>query len=73
MINEEFLREDFGGEQIVTGQEVADLLGAGEIYRTGKQMEAMDNEMKMEAKNRFSSMMNLMNEVSRKNAKDIID
>lgn len=73
MINEEFLREDFGGEQIVTGQEVADLVGAGEIYRKGKQMEAMDNEMKMEAKNRFSSMMNRMNEVSRKNAKDIID
>lgn len=73
MINEEFLREDFGGEQIVTGQEVADLVGAGDIYRKGKQMEAMDNEMKMEAKTKFVNIFNRMNEVAKRNAKDIID
>ena len=73
MINEEFLREDFVGEQLVTGQEVADLVGAGEIYRKGKQMEAMDNELKTEAINKFSNLMKRMNEVDKKKSKDVID
>ena len=73
MINEEFLREDFEGGQLVTGQDVADLLGMGEVYKKGKQMEAMDNEMKMEAKKKFVNIFNRMNEVAKRDAKDIID
>ena len=73
MIKEEFLNENFTGEQPVTGLDVAILVGAEDIYKKGKQQEEMDNQMKIEAKKRFSNMVTRMNEVNKRNQKDIID
>lgn len=73
MINEQFLKEDFGGENLVTGQDVADILGVGEMYKKGKEQEMMDSQLKTECTNRFNEFMSRLNEVDKKNARDIID
>lgn len=73
MIKEEFLNENFTGEQPVTGLDVAKLVGAEDIYKKGKQQEEMDSQMKIEAKKRFSNMVTRMNEINKRNQKDIID
>ena len=73
MINEDFLRENSVGEQYVTGQDVADLLGMGDVYKRGKEMEKMDNEMTEQAKNKFSNMFKRMNEARKKNQKEVLD
>ena len=72
-MNEEILNESLECEEVITGQEVADLVGMGEIYQQGKKMEMMDNQMKNEAYGKFKSFLSRMNEVEKKNSKDMID
>ena len=75
MINESFLREGFEGENIITGEDVARLLGkeALDMYYKGKQQEEIDNQMKESVQNKFNNFMCRLNEVDKKNAKDVID
>jgi len=70
MINEDFLRED---TSVVTGEQIADMLGMGDIYRKGKEEIAQDEAMVESVKGKFSNMMQRLNENDKKNKKDIID
>ena len=72
-MNKDFLNESLECEEIVTGQEVADILGMGEIYRQGKEMEKMHEQMKLEAQERFKDMLGRMRIVEQQNNSDIID
>ena len=72
-MNKDFLNESLECEEIVTGQEVADILGMGEIYRQGKEMEKMHEQMKLEAQDRFKNMVGRMRIVEKQNKGDIID
>lgn len=63
MINESFLRESMECEQIITGQEVADMVGMGDVYRRGKEMEAQDAQMVEKLKGNFASIVERMNKV----------
>lgn len=72
-MNKDFLNESLECEEIVTGQEVADILGMGEIYRQGKEMEKMHEQMKLEAQDRFKNMVGRMRIVEKQNKGNIID
>lgn len=72
-MNKEFLNESLECEEIVSGQEVADLMGMGDIYRQGKKMEKMDEELKLEAQHKFKNLIERMRKVDESNVKEIID
>lgn len=71
MINESFLNEGFEGENLVTGEDVARLLGqdALDTYLKGKQEIEMDNQMKEDVQKKFTNFMSRLNEVDKKNKK----
>lgn len=70
MINESFLNEWTEGGNVVTGEDVASFLGpeALELYKKGKQENAIGNQMKEDKKRDFNDFMKRMNEVDKKNA-----
>lgn len=72
-MNKEFLNESLECEEIVSGQEVADLMGMGDVYRKGKEMEKMHEQLKTEAQNKFKNLVDRMGEVDKRNLKDFID
>ena len=59
MLNEEFLNEDIAS--IVTGEEVANLLGVGDLYKQGKEEIAHDEAMRENIKSKFSDLTERMN------------
>ena len=59
MLNEEFLNEDI--TSIVTGEEVANLLGVGALYKQGKEEIARDENMRENIKSKFADLMERMN------------
>ena len=59
MLNEEFLNEDI--TSIVTGEEVANLLGVGALYKKGKEEIARDENMRENIKSKFADMTERMN------------
>lgn len=69
MINESFLNEWTEGGNVVTGEDVASFLGpeALELYKKGKQENAIGNQMKEDKKRDFNDFMKRMNEVDKKN------
>lgn len=59
MLNEEFLNEDI--TSIVTGEEVANLLGVGALYKQGKEEIARDENMRENIKSKFADLTERMN------------
>ena len=59
MLNEEFLNEDIAS--IVTGEEVANLLGVGALYKKGKEEIAHDEAMRENIKSKFADLTERMN------------
>lgn len=59
MLNEEFLNEDI--TSIVTGEEVANLLGVGALYKKGKDEIARDENMRENIKSKFADLTERMN------------
>lgn len=59
MLNEEFLNEDI--TSIVTGEEVANLLGVGALYKKGKEEIARDENMRENIKSKFADLTERMN------------
>lgn len=59
MLNEEFLNEDI--TSIVTGEEVANLLGVGALYKKGKEEIARDENMCENIKSKFADLTERMN------------
>lgn len=59
MLNEEFLNEDIAS--IVTGEEVANLLGLGALYKQGKEEIARDETMRENIKSKFADLTERMN------------
>lgn len=59
MLNEEFLNEDIAS--IVTGEEVANLLGVGDLYKQGKEEIARDENMRENIKSKFADLTERMN------------
>lgn len=59
MLNEEFLNEDIAS--IVTGEEVANLLGVGALYKKGKEEIARDENMRENIKSKFADLTERMN------------
>ena len=59
MLNEEFLNEDI--TSIVTGEEVANLLGVGALYKQGKEEIARDEAMRENIKSKFTDLTERMN------------
>ena len=59
MLNEEFLNEDI--TSIVKGEEVANLLGVGALYKKGKEEIAHDEAMRENIKSKFSDLTERMN------------
>ena len=59
MLNEEFLNEDI--TSIVTGEEVANMLGAGALYKKGKEEIARDENMRENIKSKFADLTERMN------------
>lgn len=59
MLNEEFLNEDI--TSIVTGEEVANLLGVGALYKKGKEEIARDEAMRENIKSKFADLTERMN------------
>ena len=51
MINESYLNEDVA--PIFSGEQIADMVGMGDIYRKGKQEIAQDAQMRESFKNRI--------------------
>lgn len=62
MINEEFLRED-AGNAVVSGEEVAEMVGMGDQYRQGKAQIAQETNMMEAIKAKFDSINERMNKV----------
>ena len=60
MLNEEFLNEDI--TSIVTGEEVANLLGVGALYKQGKEEIARDENMRENIKSKFADLTERMNQ-----------
>ena len=58
MLNEEFLNEDI--TSIVTGEEVANLLGVGALYKKGKEEIARDENMRENIKSKFADLTERM-------------
>ena len=73
MMDNKFLNESLESEEIVTGQEVADLMGMGDIYRKGKEMEQMHEQLKTETQHKFKDLVDRMGAVDKRNAKELID
>ena len=69
MINESFLNEWTEGGNVVTGEDVASFLGpeALELYKKGKQENAIGNQMKEDKIDFFKNFMQRLNEVDKKN------
>ena len=63
MLNEEFLNEDI--TSIVSGEEVANLLGVGDLYRQGKKEIAHDETMRENFKSKFAELTERMNKTPR--------
>lgn len=59
MLNEEFLNENIAS--IVTGEEVANLLGVGALYKKGKEEIARDENMRENIKSKFADLTERMN------------
>lgn len=59
MLNEEFLNEDI--TSIVKGEEVANLLGVGALYKQGKEEIARDENMRENIKSKFADLTERMN------------
>lgn len=59
MLKEEFLNEDIAS--IVTGEEVANLLGVGALYKKGKEEIARDENMRENIKSKFADLTERMN------------
>ena len=59
MIKESFLNEGFEGENLVTGEDVAQILGpeAVKMYEKGKQQIELDNQMKENVQKDFNSFL----------------
>lgn len=62
MINEEFLRED-AGNAVISGEEVAEMVGMGDQYRQGKTQIAQETNMMETIKAKFDSINERMNKV----------
>ena len=58
MLNEEFLNEDIAS--IVTGEEVANLLGVGALYKKWKEEIARDENMRENIKSKFADLTERM-------------
>ena len=54
MINESYLNEDVA--PIFSGEEIADMVGMGDLYRQGKQEIAQDMQMRESFKNKFANL-----------------
>jgi hypothetical protein len=61
------------GTPMVTGEDVAELLGCGDLYRQGKEEEAQQGQMRESMQKKFYNMFNRINEVEKKNRPNIID
>ena len=62
MINEDFLRED-AGNAVISGEEVAEMVGMGDQYRQGKAQIAQETNMMEAIKAKFDSINERMNKV----------
>lgn len=61
MINEDFLRE--ADENIISGAEVANMLGMGDIYQRGVQQLAQEEQVKENIRSKFNQLTERMNKV----------
>ena len=53
-----------------TGKDIADMVGAGDVYERGLEELENENEMYAEAKKSFKDFTNRLNETFKKNAQD---
>ena len=68
MINESYLNEDVA--PIFSGEQIADMVGMGAIYRKGKQEIAQDAQMRESFKNRFANLTERMENTPKGMEKD---
>jgi hypothetical protein len=61
------------GEPMITGEDVAELVGCGDLYRQGEAEFEKENQMRESVQKQFYNMFNRINEVEKKNRPDIID
>lgn len=61
MINEDFLKES--DENIITGSQVANMLGMGDIYKRGQEQIAQEEQMKEDVRSMFSQLTERINKV----------
>ena len=68
MINESYLNEDVA--PIFSGEEIADMVGMGDLYRQGKQEIAQDVQMRESFKNTFANLTERMEKIPKGMEKD---
>lgn len=64
---------DVAGHVKFTGYQVAQMVGAGDLYKRGLEQIAQEEQMKSEAVLKFVSMTNKINECDKKRLQDILD
>lgn len=62
MMNENFLKEDVNNS-VITGEEVAEMVGMGNQYRQGKEQIAQEESMMEAIKAKFNSINERINKV----------
>lgn len=71
MLNESFINEMQCNEYAVfTGEQIADMVGMGDIYRKGKKEVEHDNQMRENFRNRFSNLTERMENTPKGMEKD---
>lgn len=71
MLNESFINEMQCNEDAVfTGEQIADMVGMGDIYRKGKQEVEHDNQMRESFRNRFANLTERMEKTPKGMEKD---
>ena len=60
-MNKQFLNESMTCDAIVTGEEIANMVGMGDVYRKSKQMEENGLAMEEGIKFKFANLTDRMN------------
>lgn len=74
MLNESFINEMHCNEDaVISGEEIANMVGMGDAYRQGKQEVEHDNQMIESCRGKFNTIMERMDKVVKNNRKEIFD